>query len=49
MSDSISKDKIINFFIAASIGYVSLKDMENHERCIKIIEMLNSDTFDFND
>jgi uncharacterized protein (UPF0262 family) len=49
MSDAISKDKLIDFFNAAAIGYATMKDVENHERCIKIVDMLKSDTFDFND
>jgi len=47
MSDTI--DKLISFFNAAAIGYSSMKDMENHERCVKIVDMLKSDTFDFED
>lgn len=47
MSDTISK--LIDFFNAAAIGYATMKDSENHERCIKIVDMLKSDTFDFKD
>ena len=49
MSDTISKDKVISFFNAAAIGYCSMKDMENYERCVRIVDMLKSDTFDFED
>lgn len=49
MSDTISKDKLINFFVAAAIGYSTMKDVENHERCVKIVDMLKSDTFGFDD
>ena len=42
-------DKLISFFNAAAIGYFTMKDMENYERCIKIVDMLKSDTFGFED
>lgn len=49
MSDTINKEKLINFFHNAAIGYAIMKDIENHERCVLLIDMLASDVFDFYD
>lgn len=49
MPDTINKDKLLRFFKAAALGYDAMKDSENRERCLFIVELLQSEDFDFYD
>lgn len=49
MIEMINKDKLLRFFHTAALGYDAIKDFENRERCLFIVEMLQSNDFDFYD